>query len=474
MKKLPVLLLSLVLAFVFLNSSSSVLSQNEKLIPGKAGVADEVMESSPMMINPDYYPVPNKNSYPFAGENHWYSVVFRGNGEAVITLRVALANTDRDESPLRNVFLRLPEIIPSDISVYQIFAQGNCIRYGPRPLLPGSRDYQENYAPSRCIEYNEPDYFNYYGGGRYQKAKYEYSGDTLTIELPTPIQPDKSGSYFVYFRAYGLAKKNLWGAYKYTFESLKTEKSINQLHVGISTDSDIYLKGVKGEVDYRFDEAPAMMKMEAAGTAVSNTLMDRVVSQIGQGTIEKNASNLAPLEAYKVKGMYANSRLKLYGKEIVLTLAAILILAAVIFLLAKKLLGKMALAPVAVKEAVAKDVKMQDNVRSFLTSLAISFVSSLALFIYSIFVFVLFNNFDYIDYPLSQVLGAATIIFSFCIYSVGLFVPGIYYGYKKGIGWGIATIVLTVFWLFIYFMAGLALFFFVGFNRSFPTIAPPM
>jgi len=424
------------------------------------------------MIAPDFVPrPPERKPLPFAGQDHKYSVILRGNGEAVITLKVALTNTYSENTDLSQVALRLPlRITPSDIAVYQIIAQGYCTRYEERVYTPGVSSY---YSP-RCMEYSEPDYYNYYGGGKYQRARYIYSGDTLLVTLPVPISPENTGAFFVYFRAIGYAKRNLAGAYKFDFETLKTNSSINQLNIGISTDSDLYLKGAKGQVEYRVADTSAIMKMEAGAAApMANSAIDRVVSQIGQGTIVKTASNLAPLESYKVSGMYANSRLKLYGKEILTALAIVLVILAIIFLVIRKILGLFA--PVAVKKTVASDVKKQENARLFLTSFGIAFVSSVILAGYSLLLLIVFSylNYGYYDYQLAQLLRMGLIIFSFCIYSVGLFIPGIYFGYKRGMGWGVLTVVLTVGWLFFYLFIGAVIIFFFGYQQR-SAIVPMM
>jgi len=87
---------------------------------------------------------------------------------------------------------------------------------------------------------------------------------------------------------------------------------------------------------------------------------------------------------------------------------------------------------------------------------------------YGILLILLFNYLNYADYQIAMLLRVAAMIISFCVYIVGLFIPGLYYGYKKGMGWGVLTVVLTVVWLIIYFILGLAVFFLFGFKFSNP------
>ncbi|KKS47847.1 hypothetical protein A3J20_03295 [Candidatus Gottesmanbacteria bacterium RIFCSPLOWO2_02_FULL_42_29] len=468
MRKLFLAVSAFILSLVLLNIPSSGFAQEIFLAP--SGYPDVVEQTEPaqLKIAPEYYPVPDRRPPHFSGENHDYSVVLRGNGEAVVTLKVALSNLNPDGSELTAVSLRLPSrILPSDIAAYQITAQGYCMRYAQRPLNPEGIGMPLKYNPG-CLEYSEPDYFDYYGGGKYQRAKYNYSLDTLEIFLPKPIQNEKSGAFLVYFRALGFARKNFFGAYKFTIESLKAANAINNLNIGISTDADMFIKGGQGEVGYRYANSEMLMKSPQAkgGGAFASSAIDNVISQIGQGAIVKNAANLAPLESYKVSGIYANSRFKLYGKEIIVSVFGILLVLALITLLARKILKYVRGS--ALKKEIKSDQTQEDNSIRAVMAAGISFISSLILGGYGILLILLFNYLNYADYQIAMLLRVAAMIISFCVYIVGLFIPGLYYGYKKGMGWGVLTVVLTVVWLIIYFILGLAVFFLFGFKFSNP------
>lgn len=66
-------------------------------------------------ITGPYY---NNNQNPVFGHDHSYSVTFRGNGEAVVNLRVLLTNTS--DYPIDSYELRIPEgITISNIQAFQ-------------------------------------------------------------------------------------------------------------------------------------------------------------------------------------------------------------------------------------------------------------------------------------------------------------------------------------------------------------------
>lgn len=252
-------------------------------------------------------PIPPPDTSTVLGQEHAYSVLFRGNGDAVVTMRAAFTN---DESSQTNtVSFRIPRVEPRRISAFQV------------------------------IREPEFDYFQWYGQAKYQKAKTDFSGDTLTITLPQSIKPNKSGAVFVIYSATGYTKKDLFGAYSYAFETFKVEtSSVSKATIGVSVDSDLVLAGAKGQVNYRFSESDAMMVASSAEKmAVQSPQLDQLYSQIGYGTITKNVSHLEPLESYTVRGRFADSWLRLYAKRLLLGILAFLAFVVGIILIGKRL-----------------------------------------------------------------------------------------------------------------------------------------
>ncbi len=106
----------------------------------------------------------------------------------------------------------------------------------------------------------------------------------------------------MYYRAFGYAERYSFGAYNYNFETLKIDSVISNLRVGISPDSDLFMKGATGTVDYFKDSTMVLesSKTMSAGASFTNSYMDTAISNIGYGSITKYASNLMPLDSYKV------------------------------------------------------------------------------------------------------------------------------------------------------------------------------
>lgn len=379
--------------------------------------------------------IPPQREPGFLGQDHSYSVTFRGNGEAVVSLKVVLSN--KQDSLLTDVSLRIPKVEPREIFVYQVLREPVCIRY---------------LTDNTCVETQEPDYYGYYWSkARYQKAKSEYSGDTLKVTLPQAIAANKSGSFFVYFRAMGYAKKDLFGAYKFTFESFKVEDDIRNLTVGISTDSDLLLRGATGEVQYRFEDAGVSLKAVGGVAPAESSAIDTFYNQIGYGTLIKTATSLAPLESYSVSSSYAKTRIVLYAKEALIGVGLFVGLLAIIIVIAKILLKK--------SKAKSDASKAPFDSRSLALSLGVSLGSALLIAGYSVLAILAVSFLQKtVGYELQSVLLIFVVVISFAVYALILFAPGIYLGVKKGIGWGMATVFLTVFWMLVFLGIGLLIY----------------
>ncbi|OGM10944.1 hypothetical protein A2Z22_03690 [Candidatus Woesebacteria bacterium RBG_16_34_12] len=433
MKKIISLSLLLVTFFSIKN-----LALAQDTIDSSSGV------SAPSDMVAPYYP-PDGSEPGFLGQDHNYTVVFRGNGEAVVSARIVFTN--KTDKALNEIKLRVPGVVPKEFSIYQVFKQGYCMRY----------------EVSKCSEYSEPNYYeSYWGESKYQKAKYELDVDTLKITLPTSIAVNKSGAFFIYFRTFGYAKKNLFGAYQYVFESLQAEEDIRNLRIGISTDSDLILRGVKGEIDYRFEE-PAVANLESSGADVSaqkSVAIDRYVGQIGQGKIIKTASNLASLESYTVKGAYAGNRLKLYGKEITIIFASLVLVFLVFAFIARTVFKKFKKGE---KPSGTKDEKANypsEKVKLLLINSALSFLSSLLITGYTFAVYFIGRVLlDLVGYQYEALLIIFLVIISIVIYLVLFLALPIYLGFKKKVGWAIVTLLLTVLWLLFYLVVSIIIVF---------------
>lgn len=420
------------------------------------------IDAGSSLIAPDYFPPYPRPEPGFLGQDHSYTVTFRGNGEAVVSARVILTN--KEEVPLSELSLRVPKVEPREIFVYQVIRDKQCIRYRPQVYDPLTR----TYPPQICEEYQDADYYNYYGAAKYQKAKFEYVGDTISITFPTEIAPNNSGSYFIFYRAGGYTSKNIFGGFKYDFETLKVNDDIRSLNVAIDVDSDLVLKGGQAEVNYRFaDVSETTFKGVGGAAPLASGAIDTFYSNIGYGRIIKNATNLSPLESYTVSGSYASNQLKLYAKEVAISIFVVVVFVLVIVLVSRRVYSRFLKAEIKAE----KTSGIFGNAGHLVISTGIGFISALIISGYTTMVILLGGIITRsINYQYNSIFVLFLVLISFGVYGLLLFGPALYMGVKKGIGWGISSAIATIVWLIIFLVIAFGIIFLTGGLYSEPIV----
>ncbi len=455
MKNKLYIVVLLTLSLLFNSFPSSVLAQ-QQTEPASSGV----------MVAPDYYPQPQTTTN-FLGQDHYYTVTFRGNGEAVVSAKMIFSNLT--EATMSALTFRVPRVQAQDVVVYQVNREGQCLRYRTYPeITPIPYDMKMNqdlqtslrvkpgvYLPPLCEEYQEPDYYQYwYGNNSYQKAESTLQADNIVINLPKPVKPNATGSLIIYYRAFGFAKKDVFGVHNFTFETLKTEDRIRTLQVGISTDSDLYMKGAQGNVNYgRTQEtfAPASMNADA-GASFKNSQFDNFINQIGQGTIMKTASNLQPLDSYTVKGSYAESRLSLYGKQITGTVVVIVLILVGLFFLGRFIYRRYKKNNPVMEKGKQTSVAGHSISRMIFEVAGLSFVSSILVVAYTLLVIFVTSVMRVIaTYDFEYIFFLFIVVISCAVYALIILGPVLFMGMKRGFWRAVITLSAVIAWLVLYF-----------------------
>ncbi len=260
------------------------------------------------------------------GQNHFYTVIFRGNGEAITYAKIAITNPD--EKPLTEFSFEVPKVSPTEMVIYQMKLPQECVNY----------NYNDSARP--CLQYRDPDYaqqYYYYGysngKAEYQKIQYTKSGNLYKFTLPTPVESYKSTAIIVAYAAKGYVSESV-GLYKFNFETFKVPSRIQEIRVAVDVDSDLLLKGKQSSVNY--NTLGLQSNELSAPSAVSSVSLDKVVGRIGSyGPLVKTAKNLSPNESFMVKGEYATSWFRLYLSSILLTIFIIIAIFVGVYFLAR-------------------------------------------------------------------------------------------------------------------------------------------
>ena len=438
---------------------------------------DLPVQSAPakMMIDPErsaIMPVPPSSGMLPFGQSHFYTVTLRGNGEALVYLKTIFSN--KENTPLSSLTFTFPST-PKNLSVYQVTRESQCIRYRPMTLETKEQavDSIAFRKSEECLEYQEPDYQYGWGNTTYQKAQIVTKGNDVTVNFPNPIKLGGAGSLVLAYGDSDVTSKDMFGAYKFGFGTVKINDTIQNMQVGVLTDPDYYLKDTKGTINYQAKETMSFAAaMPAADSRMSgNAQFDQFYNQIGQGTIVKNVSSLQPNESYSVKGVYADNRMKLFGKEIAWGVGIVVFV--LVFVLGGLFVG--------VKKVYAKsEDTAKKSAVALLPVLGLSFGSSVLIFLYTLFLFGISYFFGqmfpyYMSgylYPLIMILLA---VISLSVYSLLLFAPGILLGIKKNVFSGVLTVILTILWLVASSIVLVVLFFLFSKSNGdqpYPTIRP--
>lgn len=409
---------------------------------------------------------PDTSNSLLFGQKHSYSVVFRGNGEAITYAKIVIPN--REEQALSEFSFEIPKVNPSEMTMYQMKLPKECVRY----------NYTDPNNP--CVEYRDPDYgqdYYYYGSGQtaeYTKIKYTQSGNIYNLTLPNSVEPSKSTAIIISYAAKGYVD-NSFGLYKFNFETIKVNSRIQSIRVAVDVDSDLLLKGKHSSVNY--NEGVEAMPMAKLGdsSAISSRELDRVVSNIGSyGAIIKESKSLAPNESFNVRGEYAKNWLQLYRNEIMITILVIIVIIVLIYLISKYINSKP-------KDNSTKTKLSQDKTNNIvnknsinlfnLTNVLVSLGTVILLIIVNIIIriFNQYNNWQSILYDptFSSLISVITTL----LYAFILLAPAIMIGLKRGWGNTFSILILQFIW-FVIILALYLLLFQSGLNEVMPMPRP--
>ena len=395
---------------------------------------------------------------PIFGEDHAYSVTLRGNGEAVVNMRVALSNFE--EQPNKDITLTFSGETSSEVAVYQIVKEKQCISYDEKKL--------------DCLQYQEPNYYDYWGSNtKYYKAEVVVKGQQIQISLPYPIEEGKTGSYVLFMRTTGYIKKVFGGAHQYHFETLRTNAPIRNVNIGISSDTEMKFKGAESQVYYQdiTGSSTMIMTMTSKREAFQSTDFDNYISQIGQGQMYKNTSNLSLGDTYVVEGTYAKSIVSLYLKEAFIILSSIIfvfltVIGVVYFFMKRRR-----------KNPPLDEMKPVLHTRAMIMAITAGFVSGLGVAVYTIFLIGISRMMESWSYYSFNMIGMLLLsVFSFGVYAAILFGPAIFAGVKRGIWWGVGVFGMTFGWI-VLFLLIIGGYYFISQAKgvtSYPELPVPM
>jgi hypothetical protein len=242
------------------------------------------------------------------GQQHYYTVTMRGNGEAIVTARLLFSNTG--DKALSTFSFEIPGLKVGEIAGYQQQVQGPCTSYGGSNTGTIKTTPQTTTTTRECLKYAEPDYLSpvYGGTSTYDKLKIKDEGSgKYSVTLPKPVEVEKSSALLLSYTGQGYATNRLL-SYGINFQTIKVSERVKLATVGLDVDTGLYLLDGKSKVNYSSEAAD-----QSVSAGASARQLDSVAYSIGKtGTLTEEAKDLAAGESLSVKGTYADAAWKLH------------------------------------------------------------------------------------------------------------------------------------------------------------------
>ena len=390
----------------------------------------------------------NPQSY---GQTHSYSVLMRGNGEAVVWATVKITNGAN--TPLSQLTLKTGSISTRLIEVWQeseiVSASQPARCY--RANMPQESVVAANTAECRAYGQDFIYYSSFPGKReyRYSKLPVQLSGKTATLTLSQQIDQNKEGTVIISYRGFGAADKGLFGRMKFDFQTLESTDRIRSVNVVINADTELYIKGDKAEVSYT-EEAPLIFSSQtigesgsiipAAGVAPSS---DSVSYRIGREktatSITKSTSDLLAGDVFHVRGLYASSWFGIYWtKIVVLVIVIAVVVMAIIFSLRFWRARHDSIHRITEK-SLSSISDSSEGSHSWRNAVTIGFINAVGTIIIAFATPYVWSIVDNVIYFSGSMSLAFIIIFPLAgilLYGAMLFAPAIYFGNKYGRDYG--------------------------------------
>ncbi|MEK6823394.1 MAG: hypothetical protein AABY13_06180, partial [Nanoarchaeota archaeon] len=249
------------------------------------------------------------------------------------------------DQPITKVTLE----IPGDyVRIINVIGQGQveqkvctqytntCVAYEPQVLCT-------SYQDGDCVQYERPcrekqntcvSWENRLGGTGFSKANFVTTAlshsTTVTVDLPSRIDPNGQGTILIYYKAEPYATEML-GRFTYDFETIKVNDDVANVRVAIDVPDEFVLAGAQSTTQYR-GSSMMFAAAEKSFAAVSSDELSSFSRSIEyQNGLVKTTQALDPLESFHVKGTYARGTFALYWERILgWSLGVLLVIGAII------------------------------------------------------------------------------------------------------------------------------------------------
>ena len=254
-------------------------------------------------------PVEAAGDLLFGGQTHAYTVLFRGNGEAIVYGKIAVPNTTSEALTDFDITLTGSQDAEDFIAYQQILPQ--VCATSTRSGIP--------CASFKDADYTSKSYSSPKDGSYYPLTMDALDGGSYRLHFSVPIEVGKTNGIVFAYRSSAYTS-NWLGATHFAFTTPSTNGTIAKTSVAVSVDGDLVLKGgsASSKVTYVSDASQGFGLSDVAATTGLSESTARTIAAIGTGSVQKSASYLQAGEYLTVQGLYAESWLRAYSSNLLL------------------------------------------------------------------------------------------------------------------------------------------------------------
>lgn len=412
------------------------------------------------------YPYPGQPGTPSPqsyGQTQSYSVLFRGNGEAVVWATVSVTNGDA--APVSEISLTTPGMTLSSLEAWQEIPRG-VVCWNAQTNASQDLPAAESCDPLGVL-YSPIGFKSYY----YQKLSPRVSAGTLTVSLFSFIQKDKTGTILLSYRGTGMVKAEPFGRKAFEFKTLAAKQIVRSVSVSADVDTDLYLAGKRADVNYaeQFSSLGASVSSSPDMGVAASAPVSRNVG-VG-GSIYKTASELSPGDTLRVRGVYASSVFGLIYPTLGWGLLPIVLVVVALFVFRARVQG---MVHNLFNRQPRATTSPQEIKKTFFSTaggaVLIGFLNAVGTALVALFVPTLFqwviNTIQWGSqaYLVSQSFVFLFMLVMFLLFAAVILGPAVYYGFRRGRMYGITVgisqigflviIVLFIVFLFSFMSSG--------------------
>ncbi len=351
----------------------------------------------------------------FGTQQHAYSVILRGNGEAIVFGRIVVPN-DGDEQ-LTEIALDLTEEGEvSDLVAYQ--------QTLPLGVSYASTSYRKTEDAS------------------YVKMTVEEDDGKETFTFTNPILPGETRAIILAYRFKGYTQNNL-GLYRFAFATPAADVWIDRVSVGVSVDKDLLLRGKETDMQYTdtFSSISADDLAVAETGFVASGSVARAFSSIGDGQREEYATHLAPGDRFVVEGAYAEHWYTVYRPHLIGVFVLLAILAGVLYFLKDRIRARWQ----ARREASSESRASLLDMSLIKSNVTMGFVSALITSGWVVLVIKVVEDIS-LSSDIAEIFLPVIVLLISAFVS---FAPSVWWAARRGWKAGLSAFALQIVWLII-------------------------